>query len=188
MSVRSNAVSRPPSASAFTGHRAVARPCCCVPLPTSIRTRARRRSMVPDVRRCHPRNGGARWPWWWPRASGGRARPRALRARGQPGLARTAWPARCRDRLAGCPLFDRRKTATGLAADPDAAPGRLLLDEPTGNLDQDSTRRVEALLDDYRQQQQAALLWVTHDPEQIRRVARRSFALRNGLLEEDLPR
>ena len=67
-------------------------------------------------------------------------------------------------------------------------PAVLLLDEPTGNLDQDSTRRVEALLDDYRQQQPAALLWVTHDPEQIRRVARRSFALRNGLLEEDLPR
>jgi polyphosphate kinase 2 len=67
-------------------------------------------------------------------------------------------------------------------------PAVLLLDEPTGNLDQDSTRRVEALLDDYRQQQSAALLWVTHDPEQIRRVARRSFALRNGLLEEDLPR
>ena len=67
-------------------------------------------------------------------------------------------------------------------------PAVLLLDEPTGNLDQDSTRRVEALLDDYRQQQSAALLWVTHDPEQISRVARRSFTLRNGLLEEDLPR
>jgi putative ABC transport system ATP-binding protein len=68
------------------------------------------------------------------------------------------------------------------------APAVLLLDEPTGNLDQDSTRRVEALLDDYRQQHSAAMLWVTHDPEQIGRVARRSFILRNGQLAEDLPR
>lgn len=63
-------------------------------------------------------------------------------------------------------------------------PGVLLLDEPTGNLDQGSARRVEALLADYRQQHGAALLWVSHDPGQIERVADRHFILRDGKLEE----
>jgi putative ABC transport system ATP-binding protein len=35
-------------------------------------------------------------------------------------------------------------------------PAALLLDEPTGNLDQDSTLRVEELLADYRRQRQSA--------------------------------
>ena len=64
------------------------------------------------------------------------------------------------------------------------APAALLLDEPTGNLDQDSTCRVEALLDDYRQQRQAALLWVSHDAGQIERVAQRSYLLDKGRLHE----
>lgn len=64
------------------------------------------------------------------------------------------------------------------------APAALLLDEPTGNLDQESTRRVEALLEDYRRQRQAPLLWVSHDPAQIERVAQRSFTLDNGRLQE----
>lgn len=66
------------------------------------------------------------------------------------------------------------------------SPAALLLDEPTGNLDQESTRRVEALLDDYRRQRQAALLWISHDADQARRVAQRSFVLRNGVLETSL--
>jgi len=64
------------------------------------------------------------------------------------------------------------------------APAVLLLDEPTGNLDWDSTRRVESLLDDYRQQRQAALLWVSHDAGQIGRVAQRRYLLDNGRLQE----
>lgn len=65
------------------------------------------------------------------------------------------------------------------------APAVLLLDEPTGNLDQESTQRVEALLDDYRRQRQAALLWVSHDTGQIDRVAARRFILRDGQLAEE---
>lgn len=64
-------------------------------------------------------------------------------------------------------------------------PAALLLDEPTGNLDKDGTQRVEALLDGYRRQRQAAVLWVSHDPSQIERVAQRRFALHQGRLEED---
>ena len=65
-------------------------------------------------------------------------------------------------------------------------PAALLLDEPTGNLDEDSTARVEALLDDYRRAHDAALLWVSHDPRQAARVAQRRFVLEDGrLLAED---
>lgn len=68
------------------------------------------------------------------------------------------------------------------------APVALLLDEPTGNLDQESTRRVECLLAGYQRQRQAALLWVSHDAGQIERVAQRSFILNDGRLAEKLPR
>lgn len=63
-------------------------------------------------------------------------------------------------------------------------PGVILLDEPTGNLDEESTRQVEALLDEYRQTQQAALLWVSHDARQIERIAQRSLLLSDGRFEE----
>ena len=62
------------------------------------------------------------------------------------------------------------------------APAVLLLDEPTGSLDQENTLRVESLLADYRLQRQAALLWVSHDVGQIERVAQRRFTLDNGQL------
>jgi ABC-type iron transport system FetAB ATPase subunit len=61
----------------------------------------------------------------------------------------------------------------------------LLLDEPTGNLDQDSTQRVEELLAEYRRQRQAAVLWVSHDAGQIERVAQRRFILDDGGLAEE---
>ena len=64
-------------------------------------------------------------------------------------------------------------------------PVALLLDEPTGNLDEDSTARVEALLDDYRREHDAALLWVSHDPRQAARVAQRRFVLEEGRLVEE---
>lgn len=63
-------------------------------------------------------------------------------------------------------------------------PGVLLLDEPTGNLDAHATQRVEALIEDYRQQENAAVLWVSHAQGQIDRVARRTFQLIDGRLRE----
>ncbi len=46
----------------------------------------------------------------------------------------------------------------------------LLLDEPTANLDPASTQKVETLIKQYQAQHQAAILWVTHDQEQARRM------------------
>jgi ABC-type iron transport system FetAB ATPase subunit len=66
-------------------------------------------------------------------------------------------------------------------------PRALLLDEPTANLDERSTAAVEKLLGDYRTASGAAVLWVTHDPEQRRRVATRHFRMENGGLREESP-
>jgi ABC-type iron transport system FetAB ATPase subunit len=55
-------------------------------------------------------------------------------------------------------------------------PQVLLLDEPTANLDQENGARVEELLLEYRRQQGATLLWVTHNPEQKRRVGDRGLS------------
>lgn len=63
-------------------------------------------------------------------------------------------------------------------------PAVLLLDEPTANLDPVNTDRVEVVLDAYRETNKAAVLWVSHDHEQIRRAATRSLVLDNGILQE----
>jgi ABC-type iron transport system FetAB ATPase subunit len=59
-------------------------------------------------------------------------------------------------------------------------PKVLLLDEPTANLDADNAARVEMLLDDWRKINGTAVLWITHDREQARRVAQRRFRLEAG--------
>jgi ABC-type iron transport system FetAB ATPase subunit len=66
-------------------------------------------------------------------------------------------------------------------------PEALLLDEPTASLDPDSTSRVEALVDRYRNQQQAPVLWVSHDQCQIARVADRRLVINGRQLEERRP-
>ena len=65
-----------------------------------------------------------------------------------------------------------------LARTPDA----LLLDEPTGGLDPDNVERMEHLLAQYREERDAPVLWVSHDPDQAKRVATRHLTLRDGRL------
>jgi len=65
-----------------------------------------------------------------------------------------------------------------LAARPDV----LLLDEPTANLDPDTTARVETLVARYREEHSAAVLWVSHDAEQRARVASRTLTIADGAL------
>lgn len=59
-------------------------------------------------------------------------------------------------------------------------PEALLLDEPTANLDDENTERVEALVASYRLVHEAPVLWVSHNPDQIRRVAAGRFAFQGG--------
>ena len=63
-------------------------------------------------------------------------------------------------------------------------PKALLLDEPTASLDAESIGRVEQLIQMYQQQQQAPVLWVSHDPRQIKRVAHHHFVIQQGRLQE----
>lgn len=63
-------------------------------------------------------------------------------------------------------------------------PRVLLLDEPTANLDPDNTARVEGLVRDYCARENAAVLWVSHDPEQRARLAQRHWVMEAGRLRE----
>ena len=63
-------------------------------------------------------------------------------------------------------------------------PRALLLDEPTASLDVSNVGEVETIIREYRRAHVAPVLWVTHDPEQAKRVADRRFEIaRTGLIE-----
>ena len=61
-------------------------------------------------------------------------------------------------------------------------PRALLLDEPTAALDPASAGQVEALIEDYRREADASVLWVSHDPAQAERVADRRYEISEGPL------
>ncbi|MBN1559122.1 ATP-binding cassette domain-containing protein [candidate division KSB1 bacterium] len=63
-------------------------------------------------------------------------------------------------------------------------PAVLLLDEPTANLDPRFVGEVEAILDRYKKQRPASLIWVSHDRGQLERVADRIFEIRDQHLLE----
>jgi ABC-type iron transport system FetAB ATPase subunit len=63
-------------------------------------------------------------------------------------------------------------------------PEVLLLDEPTAALDPQSVERVEALLQRYREEQNAVVIWVSHDPAQRLRMAQRHYRIEHGKLTE----
>jgi len=64
-------------------------------------------------------------------------------------------------------------------------PEALLLDEATANLDPSNGERVEALVESYRQSHEAAVLWVSHDPDQRKRLGVRALVIRNERLEPE---
>lgn len=64
-------------------------------------------------------------------------------------------------------------------------PEALLLDEATANLDPVNQARVEGIVTDYRTAHAAAVLWVSHDPEQRRRLGGRRLVIRDGRLEDE---
>ena len=66
-------------------------------------------------------------------------------------------------------------------------PKVLLLDEPTASLDKKMVHAVEEILAERCSQHKTACIWVSHDLEQLARVAGRVFRLEpDGLVQEDL--
>ena len=64
-------------------------------------------------------------------------------------------------------------------------PAVLLLDEPTSALDPASTRRVEETMQKLRDNLGLSILWVTHNPEQARRVADKVYLLVQGTVMDE---
>ena len=56
-------------------------------------------------------------------------------------------------------------------------PGVLLLDEPTANLDEKNTLKVEKLIKDYLEKNPAAAIWVSHDSAQRKRLNSKELVL-----------
>ena len=56
-------------------------------------------------------------------------------------------------------------------------PQVILLDEPSANLDPDSTLKMEQVVRAYLQEAQAVAIWVSHDPLQRERIADRSMEM-----------
>ena len=65
-------------------------------------------------------------------------------------------------------------------------PKVLLLDEPTAALDPASVAAVESLIA-ARVRAGLAVLWVTHDAEQAKRIAHRLLVVRDGQVREEVP-
>jgi putative ABC transport system ATP-binding protein len=64
-------------------------------------------------------------------------------------------------------------------------PSILLLDEPTASLDETTARAIEELLRRWLLEAPAdrAFLWVSHDSDQVRRVAGRCLRIQGGKLQ-----
>lgn len=67
-----------------------------------------------------------------------------------------------------------------LSRDPEV----LLLDEPTANLDEESTHQVETWLQAVIHKHRHPVLWIAHQEDQIQRVARRHFSIEDSQLVE----
>jgi ABC-type iron transport system FetAB ATPase subunit len=64
------------------------------------------------------------------------------------------------------------------------SPSALLLDEPTANLDQKNTQRVEQLIEAWRRGTGGCVVWVSHDPAQRTRVANAQFEILHGSVRQ----
>lgn len=60
-------------------------------------------------------------------------------------------------------------------------PRLILLDEPTSNLDKDSTLLAESVLTKYVQVENAGVIMISHDNDQIKRMAERCIDLKDYL-------
>ena len=83
--------------------------------------------------------------------------------------------------IARCSTGERQRLA--LARLLVNQPQILLLDEPTASLDPESVSKVENVIAQFRQKAPASVLWVSHDPEQIKRVSDRQLIIQAGKLQ-----
>jgi ABC-type iron transport system FetAB ATPase subunit len=63
-------------------------------------------------------------------------------------------------------------------------PKALLLDEPTASLDAASVKKVEAVIQQYASEFNVPVIWVSHDEEQIKRLAHRVLRIENKKIME----
>ena len=84
-------------------------------------------------------------------------------------------------------LSSGERQRLGLARLLALKPRVLLLDEPTATLDRANRQRVEAVIFDYLERNAALALWVTHDPEQGRRIGARHLRIQGATLVEERP-
>ena len=79
----------------------------------------------------------------------------------------------------GSQLSGGERQMLGIARALMMGPRALLLDEPTAGLDVENVAAVEALLASHRRQG-LTMIWVSHDPAQLARVADVQWTLRQG--------
>ncbi|MGB0713703.1 MAG: ABC transporter ATP-binding protein [Gammaproteobacteria bacterium] len=74
-------------------------------------------------------------------------------------------------------LSSGEKQRLGVLRQLELEPRVLLLDEPTANLDAEHQATLEGWVDHHRRARSMAVVWVSHDPDQLRRVAGRVLLL-----------
>lgn len=105
---------------------------------------------------------------------GKRSEKRVLRAVDDVGLDRS-FLKRNAEKLSG-----GEQQRVCLARSLTVGPKALLLDEPTSSLDTKAARKIEQTVRDLRESHGLAILWVTHDIEQARRMADKAVVLGKG--------
>ncbi len=84
-------------------------------------------------------------------------------------------------------LSSGERQRLGLARAAALEPMVMLLDEPTANLDAETTERVEHWLAERRHRNGTAIFWVTHNAAQAARVAQRGYRITASMLQRVFP-
>jgi ABC transporter len=176
------------SVSPYGGPREPAKPCCCGLSRTLIPVKVWCAWTVATARRSRDPNGGAWSAMYRLSRAGGRILSVSTLANGQTALgffrdlgfpeeART-WP------ISRLSTGERLRLALIRAL--VVRPKVLLLDEPTAALDPASVAAVESLITT-QVRAGLAVLWVTHDAEQAKRIAHRILVVKSGQVQEEFP-